>query len=652
MGRAPSPRIVIVVVVLVGTLGVTGWVLSRSGPSSRPAVESNAVATSPATLARSDSGPAAEAKPPTLDDLPRPALTAAWMTEPANPLIVEMTAGDRDEEQKITPGGGEIELTLETGDHVTLRVPAGALTRNAELRLQSVTMINGWPHAPGTVISVLVSAKPAVLLRNAFLTIERRTRRNRPPPLAMAGFAVDSEKRELHLYPATRAGDENGERFTMPIARFGAYGIVEAARTDVEAMHARTPTDLLARIEADLAVGLLERAQTAGSASLRADVVLASLQSAGGFPAFVPEWMAGVLAQLRDYYQQVLLFYVGAITPSCSRDAVPFFLMLHAKVVEWEHLVQELIRSTEGGAASPDVEGYWREIRADFETKIRTLGDHLDDHVKRLFAAIETCCKHTPQDWMPASMLDVVHHADGYGIGETVLGPDRWERVDTCKCAANILNGIARWRGTITHNETFEPPPTVTIAGNRAAINSAKQTYSAQIILTRERNDSHVGFVRARGTRATGTDFHEETTATNEKCGYVWKKHYATSLTGEYDDEDVVGLSVRADGTYTITYPTPPATGTEWIESNSVFTGACMDWLIRQNNWDRSDTRYGEGVSGSELGELGGKLNEADKTRLKETVERSRPWVLNGVDGILHARITWDLTRCVATAGR
>src|SRR4029453_17853637 len=113
--------------------------------------------------------------------------------------------------------------------------------------------------------------------------------------------------------------------------------------------------------------------------------------------------------------------------------------------------------------------------------------------------------------------------------------------------------------------------------GNRTDITSAKQTYSAQIILTRERNDSHVGFVRARGTRATGTDFHEETTATNAKCGYVWKQHHATSLTGEYDDEEVVGLSVRADGTYTITYPTPPATGTEWIESNRGFTAACTD---------------------------------------------------------------------------
>src|SRR5688572_32900119 len=232
MGRAPStPTVVVALSAVVAAIGLGGWLFRRS----EPAIRSNPAATRPpATAAPSDSGPEAGAqgaKPPTLDDLPRPALSAGWMTTPANPLIVEMTAGQRDEEQKITPGGGELELTLDTGDHVTLRVPAGAVTRNAEFRLESVTTISGWPHAPGTVITVLVSAEPGVLLRGASLTFERRSRRDRTPLPAMAGFAVDRENRELHLYAYKReSGDENAERFTMPVTRVGAYGIVEAAR--------------------------------------------------------------------------------------------------------------------------------------------------------------------------------------------------------------------------------------------------------------------------------------------------------------------------------------------------------------------------------------------------------------------------------------
>lgn len=146
-------------------------------------------------------------------------------------------------------------------------------------------------------------------------------------------------------------------------------------------------------------------------------------------------------------------------------------------------------------------------------------------------------------------------------------------------------------------------------------------------------------------TRDTGWDFEQNTTG---RCASSWKRHTATSLTGKYDDEEVVNLAVHGDGTYTIAYPTPPAEGAEWVEDTSVFSGGCTEWTIRQNTWDKPHKRYG-GVSGSEVGRLGGKVNEADRSHLKETVERSLPWEFAGVSGTLYARISWDLTRCVAT---
>jgi hypothetical protein len=250
-------------------------------------------------------------------------------------------------------------------------------------------------------------------------------------------------------------------------------------------------------------------------------------------------------------------------------------------------------------------------------------------------------------------MLEVLHHADANGTGESALGPDRWEKVDTCKCAANILNGIEGWRGTITHTERFEPPPQVIneTDAETTRTNSVRQTYAANIILTREREGSHVGFVRAEGTRESRSDYLRDTTGKNKDCPFVLKKHYSMKLRGEYADEEVVYVSVRHDGTYTITYPTPPAEGTEWIENTSELTGGCVEWLPRQHTWDRPRMSHG-GVGGSELGHLGGKVDPADPSRLKETVERSLPRVQDGISGVLQARISWDLTRCVATAGR
>jgi len=302
MGRAPSTLVVVALLALVAAIGLRGWLFGRS----EPAIQSEPATTvQPATADTSD--PAAEGgapgvKTPTLYDLPRPTLTAHWMTAPANPLIVEITTGNRDEQQKITPGGGELELTLDTGDHVTLRVPAGAVTRNAEFRLESVTTIRGWPHAPGAVVSVLVSAEPGVLLRGASLTFERRSRRDRASLPAMAGFVVDRGNRELHLYPSKReSGDENVERFTMPVTRFGAYGIVEAPGPDVEVMHARIPTDL----------PLTPRGQPRSrfaAANANCRIRLAPRRR-----------RACVIAIGRDYYQQVLLFGPGRSSRRAAR---------------------------------------------------------------------------------------------------------------------------------------------------------------------------------------------------------------------------------------------------------------------------------------------------------------------------------------------
>src|SRR5688572_15147315 len=98
----------------------------------------------------------------------------------------------------------------------------------------------------------------------------------------------------------------------------------------------------LSRLDANLAVGLLQQTRTAGSASLRADVVRHCNR-----PRLLPTGAP---------------FWAREIQPSCSEIAVNLFMLVHAEVAAWQSVVELVVQSTEGGSegssVSPEADQY------------------------------------------------------------------------------------------------------------------------------------------------------------------------------------------------------------------------------------------------------------------------------------------------------
>jgi hypothetical protein len=137
-----------------------------------------------------------------------PPPTAPWMTAPADPIVVSVTPGRRQNEVEITPGGGKIEVANERATF-TLFIPRGALLENQEITLTVVDQIANLPFAGGVASAVQIAPAHALFLLPVGLTIEPRRRTPADAKQRAAGFSVRGDPAELHLYPVRETTEVN-----------------------------------------------------------------------------------------------------------------------------------------------------------------------------------------------------------------------------------------------------------------------------------------------------------------------------------------------------------------------------------------------------------------------------------------------------------
>lgn len=584
--------------------------------------------------------------------LPPESSLAPWMRAQAVPRRVgEPEVSTRRVRESASAGGSVLQLTADRHRY-TLYVPPGAVAVDAQLELAQVAQLPGLPFAMPPQHVVRIVGLPRVLQRPAVLTIEPATGPDGPPASPTAAFVVDPDSRELHAYPfvvaAPAAGDSDRVRAQLLVGRDGFYGVAAADPDELAALDAIVPTDAIARLEAMAARALRNSpAPVAGSAWARWSPIASAHAQATGAAA-LDEAAQRVVQALRDYYTQKLHPRLQVAGRGCTEKHREFFATTLYDANRWTHAAVAfgIVDGDDAAPLDPTVNPYAYHAEAarraqlqalarEFADKAQRLRDLMRDATRRMYDSVNACCRKSPEPWMPPYLLGM-HRQAAFHDANDELGGAVGDAQD-CACAvAAVRDGIG-WTGTIRQTDRFSHEQASSTSRSKT---SSKRTrnYSVDVILLGAGEDgAAVGMATSSGessstVRRVDSDWAcavDEAGSTNEVLGARGVR------------TDRVGINVRKDGDYRVTFPAPVATGLQRHRQYSRREG-CKN---RFNDRSRDETSLRAGsVAALAHRTISGRTDVA--TVLRGSATDSRPDPDRGIERV--STLEWNLRACSA----